>query len=87
MAYVAVILLARRNHASAFGAGISLALIWNGLQLFVTHLMQAGARELSTLLRSGHVRRPEPGSLISDRARRNGGSSFLEASWLYHISL
>jgi hypothetical protein len=37
--YVAVILLARRNRASGFGAGIAIAVAWNSLQLFVTQNM------------------------------------------------
>jgi hypothetical protein len=55
--YVAIILLARRNHASAFGAGIAIALFWNSLQLLVTHLAQAGAGELWQLVSVGRVRR------------------------------
>ena len=57
--YVAVILLARRNHASGFGAGITIAVVWNSLELFVTHLMQAGAGELWTFLLTGQLRRPD----------------------------
>ena len=57
--YVAVIVLARRNHAGAFGAGVTIATVWNSLQLFISHLMQAGAREFWSLLQTGHVRRPD----------------------------
>jgi hypothetical protein len=57
--YVAVILLARRGHASGFGAGITIAVAWNSLQLFITHLMQAGAHELWTFLGTGQLRRPD----------------------------
>jgi hypothetical protein len=57
--YVAVILLARRNLAWGFGAAIVIAAVWNSLNLFVTHLMQAGWRELLTLLRTGELRRPD----------------------------
>lgn len=57
--YVAVILLARRNRASGFGAGITIAVAWNSLQLLITHLFQAGARELWTLLGTGQLRRPD----------------------------
>ncbi len=57
--YVAVILLARRNHASGFGAGVTIAVIWNSLQLFITHLMQAGAREFWTFVTTGPLRRPD----------------------------
>jgi hypothetical protein len=55
--YVAVVILARRKSAWGFGAGVTIAIIWNSLNLFVTHLMQAGAAELWLLLRTGHVRR------------------------------
>jgi hypothetical protein len=57
--YVAVILLARRNHASAFGAALAVAVFWNSLELFATHLMQAGARALWMLLSTGQLRRPD----------------------------
>jgi hypothetical protein len=57
--YVVVILLARRHHAAGFGAGVSVSVFWNGLQLFITHNMQAGARLLWTLLSTGQVRRPD----------------------------
>lgn len=57
--YVAVILFARRNHASGFGAGFTIAVAWNSLQLFITHLTQAGAHVLWTLLTTGRLSRPE----------------------------
>jgi hypothetical protein len=55
--YVAVVILARRNNAWGFGAGVTIAVLWNCLNLFVTHLMQAGTAELGFLLRTGQVRR------------------------------
>jgi len=55
--YVAVVVLARRNSAWGFGAGVTIAVTWNGLNLFVTHLMQAGLAEFWTFLQTGHVRR------------------------------
>jgi hypothetical protein len=55
--YVAIVLLARRNSALGFGAGVAVAAAWNGLNLFVTHLMQAGAVEFWALLHTGHTRR------------------------------
>lgn len=55
--YVVVVILVRRQSAWGFGAGVTSATIWNGLNLFVTHLMEAGAAELWLLLRTGHVRR------------------------------
>jgi len=55
--YVAVVLLARRNKAAGFGAAVAVAIVWNSLNLFITHLMQAGAGEFWSLLLTGHVRR------------------------------
>ena len=57
--YVAVILLARRNRAEGFGAGIAIAVAWNSLQIFITHNMQGGARALWTFLRTGQLHRPD----------------------------
>jgi hypothetical protein len=57
--YVAIIVLTRRNSAWGYGAGVIIALLWNGLNLFVTHLFQAGAEEFWSLLRTGHVSRPD----------------------------
>jgi hypothetical protein len=57
--YVAVVVLARRNSAWGFGAGAIIAICWNGLNLFVTHLFQAGAGQFWSLLRTGHVSRPD----------------------------
>jgi hypothetical protein len=55
--YVAVVILGRRNSVWGFGAGVMISLVWNSLNLFVTHLMQAGAIAFWSFLRSGHVRR------------------------------
>src|SRR5215469_10351154 len=55
--YVVVVILARRNSAWGFGAGFTVAVAWNSLNLFVTHLMQAGGVEFWSFLRTGHVRR------------------------------
>jgi hypothetical protein len=57
--YVAVIHLARRNSAWGFGAGFTIAVAWNSLQLFITHLVQAGAHELWILVSTGQLRRPD----------------------------
>jgi hypothetical protein len=57
--YVAVIVLTRRNSPWGFGAGVFIAAAWNGLSLFVTHLIQAGAAQLWSLVRTGHVSRPD----------------------------
>jgi hypothetical protein len=55
--YVAVVLLARRKSAWGFGAGVTIAVVWNSLNLFVTHLMQAGAVEFWSFLHTGQTRR------------------------------
>jgi hypothetical protein len=39
--------------------GVIIAVFWNGLNLFVTHLFQAGAGQFWSLLRTGHVSRPD----------------------------
>jgi hypothetical protein len=51
--------LARRNSAWGFGAGFTIAVAWNSLQLFITHLVQAGAHELWILISTGQLRRPD----------------------------
>jgi hypothetical protein len=53
--YFAVIILARRNSPWGYGAGFAIAIFWNGMNLFVTHLIQAGAVAFWSSLRSGHV--------------------------------
>ena len=55
--YVAIIILAQRNNVWAFGAGAVIAIAWNSLQLFVTHLVQAGAVAFWHFLHTGQVRR------------------------------
>jgi hypothetical protein len=57
--YIAVILLARRDSAWGLGAGFTIAVAWNSLQLFITHLIQAGAHELWIFVSTGQTRRPE----------------------------
>jgi hypothetical protein len=55
--YAAIVILARRNSMWGFGAGVTIAVIWNSLQLFVTHLVQAGAVAFWHFLSTGQVRR------------------------------
>ena len=55
--YFAVIYGARRARPWAIGAGLVVPTIWNALQIFITHLSQAGVRELGSLLSTGHARR------------------------------
>ena len=48
--YVAVIVLARRNSAWGYGVGFSIAILWNAMGLFITHLIQAGVISFWLLL-------------------------------------
>jgi len=57
--YVAVLVLTRRNSAWGFGVGVIIPVLWNVLNLFVTHLFQAGAGQFWSLVRTGHVSRPD----------------------------
>jgi hypothetical protein len=57
--YVVVIILTRQNSAWGFGVGTIIAVAWNTLNLFVTHLFQAGAGQFWSLLHTGHVSRPD----------------------------
>ncbi len=57
--YVAVLILTRRNSPWGFGAGTIIAIAWNSLSLFVTHLFQAGAGLIWTFLHTGHIASPE----------------------------
>jgi hypothetical protein len=57
--YVAVIVSTRKDNAWAFGAGFFIAVLWNYTNLFVTTFIRAGMQELSILLRTGHLHRPD----------------------------
>jgi len=57
--YVAVILLTRRRSAWGFGAGFTIAAFWNYINLFVTTFVRAGVTQLSILVRTGHLHRPD----------------------------
>lgn len=57
--YVAIIVLARRTNPWGLGAGIAIAVVWNSLNLFVTHLFQSGAVAFWTFLRTGQMHRPD----------------------------
>lgn len=54
--YVAVPILAWRNSAWGLGAGITIAVLWNGLELFVTQNMQKGIVLFWDFLRTGRGR-------------------------------
>lgn len=58
--YIAVIVLARRNSPWGYGAGFAVAIVWNGMSLFVTHLIQTGVLAFWSSLRAGHVQQPLP---------------------------
>jgi len=53
--YIAVIVLARRNSPWGYGAGLAIALLWNSMGFFITHLVQRGAVTFWLLLRTGHA--------------------------------
>jgi len=55
--YVAVVALAPRKGAWAYGAGVAVGCVWNGLQLFVTHNAQGGLIALWSYLHTSHPRR------------------------------
>ncbi len=52
--YVAVIVLVRRNSPWGYGAGFAVAIVWNGIGLFVSHLIQTGAIAIWSWLGTGH---------------------------------
>lgn len=54
--YAAVAIFSARGSIWALGAGITIASLWNGLQLFITHNMQRGAILFWSFLRTGHAR-------------------------------
>jgi hypothetical protein len=58
--YIAVLVLVRRNSAWGYGAGFAVAVAWNGIGLFVTHLIHAGAVAFWSSLRTGHVQQLVP---------------------------
>jgi hypothetical protein len=53
--YVAIVILAQRKSAWGFGAGATVAVAWNSLNLFVTHNMEVGAVAFWHLLHTGQV--------------------------------
>lgn len=55
--YVAIVILARRNSVWALSAGVTIAVVWNSLNLFLSHLAQAGVIVFLAFLRTGEVRR------------------------------
>ena len=57
--YIAVIVLTRKSSAWGFGAGCIIAVFWNYMNLFVTTFVKAGLQQLSILLRTGQLQRPD----------------------------
>ena len=62
--YVAIVILAHRNSMWAIGAGLTIAVVWNGHSLFVTHNMQRGVTVLWSLLQTGHMRELGPHPIV-----------------------
>jgi hypothetical protein len=54
-----VVILAHRNNTYALGAGFTIAIAWNCLEIFGPHLMQAGAVMIWSFLRTGQVQHLE----------------------------
>jgi len=57
--YIAVVILARRNNVYALGAGFTIAVAWNCVEIFAAHLMQAGAVMFWSFLHTGQVQHLE----------------------------
>lgn len=57
--YIAVVVLTRKASPWGFGAGFVIALFWNYINLFVTTFLKAGLQQLSILLRTGQIDRPD----------------------------
>jgi hypothetical protein len=51
--YVAIVVLARKNRAVGFGAGVAIAVAWNSKEWLGPYLIQAGAREFWSFLGTG----------------------------------
>jgi hypothetical protein len=57
--YVAVIALSWRSNPWGFGAGFTIGLFWNYINLFVTTFIAAGLHQLWLLLTTGRLDRPD----------------------------
>lgn len=53
-------IFARQKSKWGVGAGVTIAVVWNSLNLFVTHNMQTGAAASWSLLRPGQMRELVP---------------------------
>ncbi len=56
--YIAIMVLAQRESASGFGAGFTIAVLWNGANLLATGFIAAGLHSLYTMLSTGQIVRP-----------------------------
>ena len=62
--YVAIVILARSNSMWAVGAGLAIAVVWNGHSLFVSHGIQRGMTVLWSLLQTGNMRELGPTPIV-----------------------
>ncbi len=56
--YVGIMVLAQRESPLGFGAGFTIAVLWNSANLFVTGFIAAGLHTLPIVLSTGHIVRP-----------------------------
>ena len=57
--YIAVIILTKKQNAWGYGAGVVMAGFWNWINLVHTNFIDAGMRQLSGLIHTGRVERPD----------------------------
>jgi hypothetical protein len=57
--YIAIVLLTYRNSPWGFGVAVFISIAWNCLNMFVTHLFEAGAAVLWSFVRTGHLIHPD----------------------------
>ncbi|MGH7459815.1 MAG: hypothetical protein ACREMA_02150 [Longimicrobiales bacterium] len=57
--YIAVIVLSKKKSAWGYGAGCIMAAFWNWINLVHTNFIASGMRQLSQLVRTGDLQRPD----------------------------
>ena len=57
--YLAMMVLTRKKSPWGFGLAVFMAATWNGISLFVSRLMQAGAAQLLHFVRTGRANQPD----------------------------
>jgi hypothetical protein len=57
--YLAVVIFARSANTYALGAGVTIAVAWNSIEIFGPRLVQAGAALIWTFLHTGHAQHIE----------------------------